>query len=145
MSIVTNRIIPRFQLWLVTAMGWKPSQRMQICYKSGETHEPLLRIGNHHNYPAIDSYPRPTGRITFSVADAYWQGNKLQIKEVRNSDPNSLGMDTTLDVGWNNVHGYQCESIPAGAFREFKLRVNGTGLDFPDVRELITLAYPSPA
>lgn len=146
MSIVTNRLIPRLQLWIVSALGWKPSQRMQLCYKSGQTDEPLLRIANNHNFPQTGLYPRPTGRITFTVADTYWQGNKLQIQEVRNYEQNGLDMDLTDDGGvWSNLHGYKCESIPASGYRDFKLRINGTSLTFDDVRELITLNYPTAA
>lgn len=144
--MLTNRIIPKLQILLISAMGWKMSQRAQICYKSGETNEMPVRIANHVNFPATGVYPGNTGRVTLTVEDAYWQGDKLQITEVRNSDPNALGMDTADDGGvWSNVHGYAFENLPAGSHRDFLIRVNGTGLTFSDVRELITLVYPSPA
>lgn len=146
MATITNRVQPLLQWWLVSAVGWKYSQRAQICYKSGQTRTLRARLANHYQHPNSGIFPRESGRVAFSVEDAYWQGDKLQIKEVLNANPNSLSpFDTTLDVGWNNMHGYKCESIPAGAYRDFLIRINGTGLTFDDVREMVSLLYPSPA
>lgn len=143
----TNRIQPRLQVLSVSAMGWKFSQRLQICYRSGVARTLPVRLANHINFPAAGVYPLPTGRVTFAVADMYWQGERLQITEVRNANPSGLTpWDGATDSSvWNDLHGYKCENLPAGASRDFLVRVNGADLTFDDVRELIELIYPSPA
>jgi hypothetical protein len=146
--IVTKRYQPRLQVLMLRLGGWKYTQRGQLVYKSAQADAPALRLrlANHYNFPEADFVPPATGRIGLSVEDAYWQGNKLRIKEVLNGNPLGLaGFDSTLDVGFNNVHGYKCESLPAGAWRDFEIIVNGVGLTFTTARYLIEFLYPHPA
>lgn len=138
-------IQPLLQVLQPRDSGWKYSRNTLIIYVSGQSNAPEYRVrfANHYNYPLEDA--NPTGRITFSVGTAYWQGDKIQAKEVYNSDPLSTGMDTTLDVGWSNLHGFTFESIGCGGSRHVRVRINGTGLTFEDVLLEVTMTLMSPA
>ena len=146
--IETNRIKPRPQVLQPRTNGMKYTQRLELIYSSGLLNAApgQLRIANHYNFLDTDEFPPPTGRMLFTVEDAYWQGNKLQIQQVRAGDPLGLGMDLTDDGGvWSNWHNYACKSINSGGYRDFIVRVNGADLDFDDVLELVTMKFPTAA
>lgn len=142
----SSRTDALLQLWQIRHNGWKPTSYLELHYQSGQADPPeyLLRLANHMYYPAATPYPNPTGRITVSVADAYWQG-VLQAKEIYNDDPHSIGMDATTDAAYASLHGFTVESIPAGAYRVIAVRINGTGLTFADQLVAINFAYPTAA
>lgn len=136
----------RLQIWQPRDSGEKYTQNLQMHYSSGQSNAPLypLMAANHHNYPLADA--QETGRLSFQVTDSYWQtAGRLQVKEIANGDPHSLGQDTTLDVGWLDLHGFTVESIVCAGWRLLLVRINGTGLTFADVLERVDIRYPSPA
>lgn len=132
------------QIWEPRAEGWKPTRCTLLQYKTGTTpNEYVVMVANHRLYSGSDA--QWTGTIAFACADAYWQGTRLQVKEVANGDPLALGMDTTTDVAYANLHGFTVDSIAPGGWRVLLLKVVGTGLTFTDAIEAVTLTYPAAA
>jgi len=129
------------EIWQLRAEGWKPTRNTLMVYATGATaNEYIIKLANHLNYPLTDA--GWTGKISFAVADAYWQGTRLQAKEVANGDPLSCGIDATVDGAYANLHGFTVASIPPGGWRIVLVKIVGTGLTFADVAELVTLTYP---
>jgi hypothetical protein len=104
--------------------------------------EYILRISNHMHYPLTNA--DWSGRIKFSMNDAYWQGDKIQAKEVYNADPNACGMNSTVDGSYANLHGFTVESIPPGGWRIVRIKLVGDELTFEDTVAAFSLLYPSP-
>ena len=135
------------QVWQPRYNGWKPTRHIELHYQSGQSDPPeyLVKLANHGNFPTSPPYPNDTGRITFALADAFWQGNKIQAKEIFMADPNSLSMDTTLDGAYANLHGFKVESIVAGGYRVLQVKINGASLTFDDQLIEVAMAFPSAA
>lgn len=129
------------QIWQPRFEGAKPACWLQMIYKSGQSNQPeyALIIANHYNYPVTDA--KWTGRISFALDVTDWDG-QIQAKETANSDPLSLGMDTTVDGAYASLHGFKIESIPPGGSRLVLVKFTGSSLTYNDVLQHVTLRYP---
>lgn len=140
---------PNLQIWLPRLNGYKASQNIQIHYSSGQSNPPLylVSIWNHRNLPDVPVHrrPRPTGRLECSTDQTYWQGDKIQAQEIANTNPLGLSMSTDVDMAYANLHGFQMESIPAGAGRFILVKINGTGLTFIDQMVIFDILQFAPA
>lgn len=147
MSLTLSRLDCSLEIWQPRALGFKPTQTVPMQYQSGQSDPPvwLLKLANRFGYPSGALLGSPTGRIKLVLTSAYWQGDKLQAREVYNEDPLSTGMLTTLDGAYANAHGFTVESIGCGGFRHVLLKVNGTSLSFADQLEVMQLVFPSAA
>ena len=142
-----TRIDAEIEVWQITELGFKPRLLTPMQYTSGQSNPPVtvLRIANRYNYPVGADLCSESGRLKFTLATAYWQSNKLQAKEVRNADPHSTGMDTTLDGAYADLHNFTVESIGCGGYRDVLVKLNGVGLTFADALEAVTVTFPSGA
>lgn len=143
---VTNRLQPRLQITQARDNGRKYSSNLLVSYVTGQSDAPTyrVRISNHLNYPENSYYPDSTGKITFTITESGWTTTRIQAKEIYNANPLSLSpFDTTLDVAYIDLNGFTLESIPAGAYRDVLIKMNGTGLTFADLLLQVGVKYPS--